>query len=669
MKRRDFLKTSAILGAAASAPVLMPSCQPASESEWELAGEIQPRSLVLALENQWLKVSAFSDGTLSVVDKANDMSWETLTVAMQDSGAIAEEQVWARGERTLMEQYPVRFICEKANDKLLLKAYDRQMRITGAFFVTVSLEDKWLKMSLSEIDERLPSLVFPPPFVCESLVIPSHAGEIVRKPQADIWERKYLSFFTHLNMRWFGGQKADHAWLCMFDDQAVDAGAMMVNNTLTACWLKSLGQWKGSYALRYTFVKGNYVTLAKTFRQALINSGRFRSLQEKIKQNPALEQFKGGRTLTWFQAWPPTRGEDLDDFLYTPEQRKGKEFERITTDFTHQEVQRSLAFARSKGFTKGLAMLRGWISRGYDASHPDIWPPEPLLGSLDEFQNLLRTTDAVMGLHDNYQDMYRTAASYPKGIIQNQGGQVMHGGLWAGGQAFILNSRNSVEYARRNLADIKTLGAKAMFIDTTTASNLHQSWEKGNELTRLQDMQLKTELLDTFRQAGFLVGSEEGCDFGTQVCDWFESRHARKPGHTVPLWSLVFHDSTFMSRYTSFEPGSPYPKWLEDMLWGYQLQFFINPAFGNIRQQNASETVGFGANAMSEELFTSSFHVDKWHEQTALAEMLTHEVLSEDGQVEATEFSSGQKIVVNFGDKPQEVLGKLIPATGYLILD
>jgi hypothetical protein len=243
----------------------------------------------------------------------------------------------------------------------------------------------------------------------------------------------------------------------------------------------------------------------------------------------------------------------------------------------------------------------------------------------------------------------------------------MHGGLWAGGQAYILNSRNALEYAARNWEIMKELGPGAMFIDTATASKLEQSYEKGNRLSRAQDLQHKMDLLHLFKKDGALVGSEEGNEYGNMLVDYSENRHARHAGETIPLWSLVFHDSVFSCRYITFEPGSNYPRWLEDMLWGYHLHFFMKPGFGNIRKGDMSSTVGFSSTELTEDLFQDTFKVDKWHEKIGLLPMTHHRFLTADASVEETVFGEKYKIICNFNAGPVQVNQYSIPGHGYII--
>jgi hypothetical protein len=670
MKRRSFLKSSAIAGAALGSLSTMKSCdQPESIQQPEFFQNLPERTAVKNLENEFLSVHIFSDASLSVKDKKNGKNWETFRVALQDKGTVEETNVWMRGDRTLMEQYPAHFVLEEAGQKFRVTMLTNLNKVQGKFYCTIALENEWLRVEMLDIDEKIPSLMFPAPIVSDKILFPQHSGHMMHRDTANIWYRQFLPFHTHLNMNWIGGLKDGGAWIGVFEDDAVDGGALIVNSSINPGWLKSLGKWSGKYAIRYKFLQGDYVDVAKTYRKYLIDNGKFKSLKEKVEQNPKLKNMQGGRTLSYFQAWPAIDENQGDKYYFTDQQLKKWNTKGTVVDFTHNDVVKSVKYAQSKGFKNGLVILRGWINGGYDASHPDIWPPEPALGSLDALKELLNLPEPIVtGLHDNYQDMYEGYPSFPKGINLNKNGDFMNGGFWAGGQAYILNSRNSVEYAKRNWAHMQMLGSDAIFSDTAAASKLEQSYEPGNTLTKLQDYKLKRELLSVFSNAGQLAGSEEGSAFLADICDWFENRHVRIPGETVPLWSLVFHDSNFVSRYTSFEPGNPYPKWLEDMLWGYQLQFFMDPAFGGVNTKKRSQTVGFGANQMTEELFASTFHVDKWHAKIGMAEMTRHEFLTEDNNVESTEWSTGEKIIVNFGNLPFTVNGTIIAAKDFKIL-
>ena len=665
MDRRGFLKSSVLIGTGIS---FLSKCD-ASAKQPEIYESFPDKKMLSILENEFIKFELFNDASTIITDKRNKYRWEQGAVAIQDFSEIEENNCWYRGDRTFMEQYPGRFLVKKEGDNFRFKLFARQNRVIGTFLCNIKIEEEWLIYKLLSIDESIPSLIFPAPIFCDALVIPHRAGRLVKRDNPDIWTREYLPFYTHMNMRMFGGIKDDMVWMGIYGDKSTEAGAFLYNGLVSPVWLKSLGRWKGDYSIRFKFFKGDYNQIAKAYRTYLIEKGEFVTLEEKAEKNTFVKGMKGGRILSYFQAFPALNNRAAEDYLFTAAQIN-KQRQQKEIRFTHAELKKSIEYAKIKGFNKGLVNIRGWINGGYDYSHPDVWPPEPDLGDYMQLAGLMRSKQKFpYCLHDNYQDIYDHVASFPKGVLRRPNGSLMHGGLWAGGQAYMLNSRDSLAYAKRNWGKMKELNPDAIFVDTVTAARLLQSFEKGNTLTRLQDRESKTEILKFYREQELLVGSEEGADFGIPYCDWLENRHERKEGETIPLWSLVFHDAAFCSRYSSFSNDKSYPNWLEDMLWGYMLLFQMKPEFGNATAKDTSENTGFAPSSMNEKLFTATFHVDRWHEQIGMSEMISHRFVNNNTQVEETVFANSKRIVVNFGSEPVRVDGHLVDARSYYIWD
>jgi len=651
MKRRVFLKRTAAAGGSLAAILSPAGCNKAETIEYHPSSDT-PAARLKHLENDRLSCDLFTDGSAKIIDKVNNIGWDIGPVAVQDEGPIDVGYVWVRTKRSFCEQYPGRFIAKTIGNHIAFTLLGRQNRIIGRLVCDISLEHQWLNFSIIEIDESLPSLVFPPPVICDSLVIPSGIGAWLRKsPEDNRFDREFYPFWSDLNMRWFDGIKDKSCWLAVFEQGMPDSGAMRVNRSISPVWLKCLGKWSPPFCIKYTFGKGSYVELAKQYRKWAIENGIFKSLNEKIDDNPTLRHYIGGRLLSFYQARPALTQRDADDLLLTKEQSKNRLGGKLRVGFGYADVLKAINKAKTLGFKNGPVIIRGWIKGGYDASHPDIWPPEPALGSIEELKDILSLHDPVVGgLHDNYQDMYNTTASFPKGVNRTADGLLMPAGFWAGGQAYAINSRNGLEFAKRNFEDIKSVSPRSMFIDTTTAMQLYQSYERGNKLTRAEDLKYKSELLRFYKDRGLLVGSEEGADFGIPYVDWFENRHSRIAGQYVPLWPLVFHDAAFCARYRPSVPSAgSYPSWLEDMLWGYFLLFVMDAEWKNQQQ------------------FTDTFHVDDWHKQIATAEMLSHRFLTEDYSVEETTFSTGQAIICNFTSQSVQIEGKTVPPNGYII--
>lgn len=601
-------------------------------------------------ENEQLAVTIFADASAVIHVKATGARWHMSNVALQEDNPIEIGHVWLRTTRSICEEFPGRFRGESHDDQLRFTLLGREQQPLGQFTVAPRLDGPWLDLRISEIDAALPSLVFPPPIESESLVLPQGVGRWVREP---LPERHVWVYPAHLNMRWFGGLRGDDGWLAMLSENEADAGVLATGLSAAPVWLQSLGRWQ-SFRVRYGFTTGGYVGLARTFRAA-DSSTLARPLRAKIEETPALGNLLGGRMLSFMQASSTRRTRYEDRLRAVPPGVTDQPSLRVFV--SHAQARAAIQQARSLGMERGMVNLRGWIAGGYDESHPDIWPPEPALGTLDELRALLALPDPLLTvLHDNYQDSYQQAPSWPRGVIRGPRGELMPGGQWAGGQAYILNARDGLGYARRNWEQLRTLAPRGMFIDTTTAVQLYQSYEPGNELERAHDLLLKRELLRFYKEQGQVLGSEEGADWGVPFVDWIENRHQHVPGQSIPLWPLVYHDAVFNLRYgesapeqTMFAPSS----WLPDLLWGYPLLWAIK----HLDQWRAEQTA-----------FTASLPVDRWIARIGTEDMRDHRYLSEDSLVEQTTFESAA-VVVNFADEPRTVDGLTIPAHGWIIRD
>jgi hypothetical protein len=616
----------------------------------EAAGTVTP---LKTLRNRFLEVTIHSDSSTVIHDLTHDRTWEAGPVALQEKGEVEIGQVWLDDTRSLTVQYPGRFVGQLEGDAIRFTLLGRQNRIIGTFLCHVSLADEWLVYRIEEIDESIPSLVFPPPIQSDAIVIPKGVGEIIRDAQGrGMYPRYIYPFFTRLNMRWLGGLKDDAGWIGIFDEGFEDACGFVANRTASPIMTRSLGRWRHGFKYRTRFIKGDYVDLAKVYRRWVMDRGEFVSLEEKIEANPRLKSFLGGRAFWINFAFPAPKADFAEDFLIPRELMEQQEDGPVRVLYTYRDMKTLIERLKRLGLKRGFIKLGGWINGGYDNSHQDVWPPEPALGPVSGLKELLASEPPlIVGLHDNNQDIYAHTPSFPKGVNRSADGSLLTGGAWAGGQAYILNSRYSVEYARRNWEHIKTLEPKAMFVDIITAMQLYQSFEPGDELTKHQDLEAKIELIKFYREQGVLLGSEEAADFGVPYLDWFENRHRRTQGVSIPLWPLVFHDAVLGTRYGGVSRREGHPGWLEDMLWGYMPHFSIRPGWDD------------------EDLFRSLDHVDRWHERIGTAEMTDHRFLADDYNVEQTTFSTGDSIICNFGDEPYTHDGKLIDSGGYLILE
>jgi hypothetical protein len=602
---------------------------------------------ILSIDNEHLHVDLFDDASANITDKARGGAWRVGSLALQDEGPIDVGHCWLRTERSLCETFPASFKGQVLGQGVRFRLFGRGDEPLGSFTTRWLLDGPDLVVHIDEVDESLPSLVYPPPIECESLLVPMNVGRWIRRPLS---ERKFWTFWSHLSMRFVAGLSGERGWMCIFEEGRHDAGAMVTRLSASPGWLKSMGRWTPR-SMRYRFFDGGYVGAAKCYRRYAFERGIFVSLRDKLERQPEARAMVGGHVLSIMQARPESARFARERFDVPGDLTEPIE-PRVA--FSHRQTLDLIRKARAAGMRAGLVNVRGWISGGYDCSHPDPWPPEPALGSIEELRAICAQSDGlVVALHDNYQDIYRQSASWPRGIVRRADGARVAGGNWAGGQAYILNSADSLRAAQTHWPDIRSLGPRAMFIDTTTAVQLFESYEPGNTQTREQDELRKHELLRMYARDGCVVGSEEASDFALDVVTWLESRHHRTPGESVPLWPLVYHDAAFMTRYavadTEHHPSTRSRMTrLCDELWGCM------PLVGmhDVEQMPDEHTLAAAA----------------WHGRVGLDEMRSHQFVAGDPQLERTEFEHGT-VVVNFSGEPRRVDGRDVAPMSAITLD
>jgi hypothetical protein len=623
------------------------------------SGISRAKHRLLAAVRERLRFQLFSDGTAVVEDQKNGAEWRFGAVAFQEESVLDEGSVWLRTERSICEQYPGRFAGKPEGEGYRFWVLDTEGQSRGSFHVDIVFDGDAIEWRIPQIDAALPCLSFPAAVACESLVLPQHVGRWVRMP---LRERHCWPFFSRMNMRWFGGLRGENCYLAILPgEQCADALISATEMAAAPMWLQRLGEWKGEQRIRYEFLRGNYVDLAKAYRAWAKANGLHRSLEEKLRATPALASLTGGRLISCMQAEPAESSSYFEDRLTAP---SDDALSRFRIHLSHSQAAQVLNELPGAGVARALLVLRGWIHGGYDWSHPDIWPPDERLGTLAELHGLCTAEGPItVGLHDNYQDIYRHNPSWPHGINRTERQRLLRGGYWDGGQAYILNAAAGLSYARRNWKMVRQLSAKAIFIDTTSAVQTYQSWEPGRLQHRAEDLANKKNLLSFFKECGVVLGSEEGADFAIPYLDWCENRHEREPGESIPIWPLVFHDAIVSCRYTA-DPiprgfdDSPadkgYPRWLLDMLWGYA---------------PLTQLENFEQRAKTYERIRATRHVSAWFAANATDSMDEHAFINSDRTLERTQFSSKRSIIVNFAPEPQACDGRMIPAHGYAAFD
>ncbi len=611
----------------------------------------------LRLENDSILLSLQENCAGFVTDKNTGAEWRFRPSCYQERGPIAEEVVWNRRERCWADIYMSRFKAEKLDGKLRVKVLDPIGNCRGSFTACFELDGPFLRVSVSDIDEQLESLMFPAPLVSESLVLPQVVGRWIREDDGGM-ESEFSAQNNGLNMRWFGGLKGDEksGWMAITEKGYGDSAAYRNGLNMYPIWLKSKYRWPDTpRSVLYRFTSDGWVGMARAFRGFARENGFFRTIEEKMEDTPALKKLLGGRIVSAMQCWTP-HASSSELFMKKPSPKDLENDGKPNINVSHGDMKKAMELAREWGMKKGVFNLRGTWTGGYDESHPDIWPPEPGLGSIEELRELVDFDEnCVTLMHDNYQDIYPRTESFPEGVVRKSDGTLLHGGFWHGGLCYIICPEKQLEYAKRNWEKIRTLNPKGHFIDTATCVQFYQCWHPEHPMTRDGDWQAKIELIKFFKDQGLLLGSEEAADFGMGYLDFLENRHIHVPGESIPVWPLVFHDAAFYARYPSDgTSGGEAASQLENMLWGYMSYWPVN----NLADWKTREKE-----------FRESLAVDEFHEKVGLAQMTNHRYHCSDRMVEQTEFSTGYSVLANFANEERKVEGVSVPAGGHVILN
>lgn len=425
-------------------------------------------------------------------------------------------------------------------------------------------------------------------------------------------------------------------------------------------WHPSMGQFGYPRKIIYFFTdQGGYVALAKRYRAYAASQGLIVPFSEKLKANPELRRLFGAPDV-WGGA--------------------GLGFAQEA----HQAgIRRMILHGRFPPDQMRKINQLGYLTSEYD-NYTDILPV------------------------DSEDKIDRSHALIPQSVVLQADGQRMKAWLTFDKKTQFMKRcpalwvRTAKKDIPKVLAEYPFLGR---FIDVTTAESLYECYDPAHRLTRAEKRQCGQELLGYVRSHRLVVGGEHGIWWAVPHVDYFEGMmsgayhfwpagHLKQPkskeetfdspwghkygnwatyatwdiGHRyrAPLWELVFHDCVVTTWY-----------------WGDSSDFLLQAApeitpkkdafnilYGTIPLLWADQQKG--AWHKNREVFLRTYrNTSILHEVIAGTEMLTHEFVTPDRDVQKTTFSDGAVVIVNFGEKPYELQADgqrwLLPQNGFYV--
>ncbi len=135
------------------------------------------------------------------------------------------------------------------------------------------------------------------------------------------------------------------------------------------------------------------------------------------------------------------------------------------------------------GLTHSVVVWHNWQRWGYDYRLPDIYPPNPEFGTLEEFRDLAKVCKeqgVIFAPHDNYIDLYPDAEGFTyKNVAFSRDGEPVRGWLNEGcdAQAYRWRSDAYRPFMEHNVKLIKeNFQPTGYFIDVFSSIGPYESW-------------------------------------------------------------------------------------------------------------------------------------------------------------------------------------------------
>ena len=411
----------------------------------------------------------------------------------------------------------------------------------------------------------------------------------------------------------------------------------------------SLGKMEYRRIVRFTLVEDcDYNDMCKLYRNHVDEQGRLRTLEEKAVRNPHVNDLIGSAFLhkgikTYVQP---------DSEFFDPENPEKNN--HLTTFSQREEEIRQLY---ELGVEKLYLHLDGWAEPGYDNRHPDYGPACQEAGGWEGMKSLADTMHEygyLFGIHDQYRDYYMSAPSFDENFACHlPDGSIPTHKRWAGGPQSYLCGSQAPYYVKRNFQELEDHGISldCAYLDVFTCNEGDECDNPMHRMTRKECYEYRCLCFEYLLKKGILSSSEEVNDWAvpSQIfCHYapydfmMEVPGTPRQGIPVPLYNLVYHDCVIqpwmMEKVSADEDYMLYA-----LLNGGAPYLVRDAAYPNI--DGAFD--GYVKMSLEEQVARAG-KVSELHEKVGKREMLRHEFVDGNYNIQRTTFAGGISVLVDF---------------------
>ena len=312
-------------------------------------------------------------------------------------------------------------------------------------------------------------------------------------------------------------------------------------------WCSSLGKLSYERKIRFVFHEnGDYNTVAKDYREYLVQTNQFVSIEDKIRKNRNIEKLLGAPV--------------LHHKIFSKINEKSKFYDKNGTNeilyATFSERAEQMKKLKEMGLDKLYIHTDGWGENGYDNNHPYILPPCEAAGGwegMKEFSDVSRSLGYIFALHDQYRDFYYSSSVFDKEKAVTQiDGSHPYCSIWDGGEHTFLCSSQALEYVKRTYAELEEHGVdvQGAYLDVFSVMWGDECFHENHRITREESIKCRAECFDYLDEKGLIMSSEEpAMQLLNHIALVHHGPFTLRPqengeavGIPVPLGNLVFHD-------------------------------------------------------------------------------------------------------------------------------
>jgi len=574
------------------------------------------------LENETLRLDFDAQtATFALTDKRVDHTWKQLPV----------------GEAVVVTDV------QRADDGGALRVRLRDVIDDIELTATVRLADGpdvRLTLDAPAEAEMRGDLAWPAPFAASAdcyLILPENEGISYPVGDESIQPRSFVLYGGHgLCMSWWGVTDLRSGCMTIVEDpndalcavrRVPSDGARQL--VAGPAWRAQKGRFGYPRRLRWLlFDDGGYVAMAKAYRAYSKEIGRFVSIQDKLEANPNVDLLLGAPN------------------VWTWERDKVAVCQRFRDAGVKKLLWSGAGSAEQITAINGL----GYLTSRYEI-YQDTWPPD----------------DPPRARHVGYPDdvIWRADGSLQPGWVSKRKDGDYQGYVNCG----LTHRRQAQESVP---AELQEKPYKCRFIDTTCAAPVYECYNPKHPATRAQELEGKYSMLEYISgDLGLVLGTETGIDWSVPVVHYYEGmlsigryrlpdagrnmiqykppterfmKFQIGPYYRLPLWELVYHDSVVAHWYWGDYNNKAPEVWDQRDLW--------NALYGTVPMWMFN---GETLDASFDRFMQSYRNTCPFAERVARDEMLSHEWLTDDHAVQQTTWSSGVRMVVNFGEQPHRL--------------